>query len=140
MSSFRLNASNEEACEIRLEAFNNSMERSELQVYFTYSMEDTSRIMRLERLASPAARYMLAREYAAKERFAESARILESLGFKEFISLEYFRLYRLGKVWFELQEFDKAKTAFTQSLPMAPNTFLHLETSEWIERCEFELK
>ena len=140
MSSFRLNASNEEACEIRLEALKNPLERGELQVYFTYSMEDTIRIMRLERLASPAARYMLAREYAAKERFAESARILESLGFKESALLEYFRLYRLGKVWFELRDYEKANTAFTQSLPMAPNTFLHLETTEWIERCGFELK
>jgi len=103
-------------------------------------MEDTIRIMRLERLASPAARYMLAREYAAKERFAESARILESLGFKASALLEYFRLYRLGKVWFELRDYEKANTAFTQSLPMAPNTFLHLETTEWIERCGFELK
>jgi len=140
MSSFRLNASNEEACEIRLEALKNPLERGELQVYFTYSMEDTIRIMRLERLASPAARYMLAREYAAKERFAESARILESLGFKASALLEYFRLYRLGKVWFELRDYEKANTAFTQSLPMAPNTFLHLETTEWIERCGFELK
>ena len=140
MSRIWLSASNEEACEIRLEALKNPLERSELQVYFTYSLTDTIRIMRLERLTSPTARYMLAREYAAKERFAESARILEPLGFKESALLEYFRLHRLGKVWFELRDFEKAKTAFTQSLPMAPNTYLHLETSEWIERCEFESK
>ena len=140
MSRLWLSASNEEACEIRLEALKNPLERGELQVYFTYSLEDTIRIMRLERLTSPAARYMLAREYAAKERFAESARILESLGFKESKSLEFFRLYRLGKDWFEVREYEKAKTAFTQSLPMAQNTYLHLVTTEWIERCEFESK
>jgi len=43
-------------------------------------MEDTTRIARLERLTSPIARYLLAREYVAKQRFAESARILESVG------------------------------------------------------------
>jgi hypothetical protein len=43
----------------------------------------------------------------------------------------------MGKVWFKLQEFEKAKTAFVESLPLAPNAFLQLETTEWIERCEF---
>jgi tetratricopeptide (TPR) repeat protein len=135
-----LSASNEEACENRLEALKNSQERSELQIYFTYSLEDTIRIARLERLTSPTARYMLAREYAVKERFAESAQILESVGSMESKTPEFFRLHRLGKVWFELREYEKAKAAFTQSLPLAPNTFLQLATTEWIERCEFESK
>ncbi|MCX6122589.1 MAG: hypothetical protein NTX44_13350 [Ignavibacteriales bacterium] len=140
LSRIRLNASNEEACMLRLEALKNPLERSELQIYFSYSMEDTTRIARLERLKSPIARYLIAREYAAKERFAESARILESVGSPESKTLEYFRLLRLGKVWFELQEFEKAKTAFVQSFPIASNIFLQLETTEWIERCEFESK
>ena len=55
-------------------------------------------------------------------------------------TFEFFRLFRLGKDWFELQDFEKAKIAFAQSLPIAPNTFLQLETTEWIERCEFESK
>jgi hypothetical protein len=137
MLHIHLSASNEEAYALRLEALKNSQERGELQVYFTYSIEDTIRIARLERLTSPIARYLLAREYAAKERFAEGARILESVGSMESKTLEFFRLHRLGKVWFELQEFDKAKIAFAQSLPIVPNTFLQLETTEWIERCEW---
>ena len=108
----------------------------ELQIYFTYSMEDTIRIARLERLISPVARYLLAREYTAKERFIESARVLESIGSMESKTLEFFRLHRLGKNWFELQEYEKAKTAFVQSIPIAPNNFLRLKTTEWIERCE----
>jgi hypothetical protein len=80
---------------------------------------------------------MLAREYAAKERFGESARILESVGPLESKTLEFFRLYRCGKDLFELREFEKAKTVFMQSLPIAPNIFLQMETTEWIERCEF---
>ena len=140
MLRFWLNASNEEACEIRLEALKNPLERGELQVYFTYSLEDTTRVARLERLTTPVARYLLGREYAAKERFAESARMLESVGFMESKSLEFFRMHRLGKVWFELQEYEKAQTAFSQSLPIAPNNFLQLETTEWIERCGFESK
>ncbi len=136
MLSLHLSASNEEACVLRLEALKNSQECGELQVYFTYSMEDTIRIARLEQLTSSIARYLLAREYAAKDRFGKSARILESIGSMESKTLEFFRLHRLGKDWFELLEFDKAKIAFAQSLPIAPNTFFHLETTEWIERCE----
>jgi tetratricopeptide (TPR) repeat protein len=137
MSRIHLNSSYEEACILRLETLKNSQEHGELLVCFAYSMEDTTRIARLERLTSPIARYLLAREYVAKQRFAESARILESVGPMESKTLEYFRLHRLGKVWFELQEFEKAKTAFAQSLPIVPNTFLQLETTEWIERCEW---
>jgi len=137
MSNIHLNASYEEACLLRLEALKSSREYSELQIYFTYSMEDTIRIVRLERLASPAARYLLAREYAAKERFAESAQIFNSMGSVESKTLEFFRHLRIGKVCFKLQEFEKAKTAFAESLPLAPNVFLQLETTEWIERCEF---
>jgi tetratricopeptide (TPR) repeat protein len=135
MLHIRLSASNEEACALRLEALKNSQERGELQVYFTYSMEDTIRIARLERLTSPIARYLLAREYATKERFAEGARILESVGSMESKTLEFYRLHRLGKVWFELQDFEKAKDAFVQSFSIAPNIFLQLETTEWVERC-----
>jgi tetratricopeptide (TPR) repeat protein len=135
MFHIHLSASNEEAYALRLEALKNSQERGELQVYFTYSMEDTIRIARLERLTSPIARYLLAREYAAKERFAEGARILESVGSMESKTLEFFRLHRLGKVWFELQEFEKAKAAFVQSFSIASNIFLQLETTEWVERC-----
>ena len=137
MSNIYLTASNEESCLIRLEALKNSQERNELQVYFTYSMDDTIRIARLKRLTSPVARYLLAREYAAKENFAESIRIFESVGSVDLKTLEFFRLHRLGKDWFELKDFDKAKTAFAESLPIAPNAFLKLETTEWIELSEF---
>jgi len=136
MSALHLNASYDESCALRMEALKNSLERHELRIYFSYSMEDTTRIARLERLASQIARYLLAREYAAKERFAESARIFESLGPMDSKMLEYFRLRRLGKDWYELQEYEKGKTAFAQSLPIALNTFHRLITTEWIERCE----
>ncbi|RPI05739.1 MAG: hypothetical protein EHM64_05445 [Ignavibacteriae bacterium] len=137
MSALHLNSSNEEACAVRLEALKNPEERLGLQVYFTYTLEDTSRIARLERVTGPAGRYLLAREYAAKERYTESARLFASIQFPESKLLEFFRLQRLGKEWFLLQEFTKAKAAFVQSLPMAPNASLQLGTAEWIKRCEF---
>ena len=140
MLSINLSASNEEACMLRLETLKNLQERGELRIYFSYSMEDTTRIAQLERLKSPTAHYLLAREYAAKDRFAESTRILESVGPMESKTLEFFRLRRLGKDWFELREFEKAKTAFVKSFPLASNTFLQIETTEWIDRCVFELK
>ena len=137
MARIHLSTSYEELCALRLEAIKKSQDRNELQIYFTYSLEDTVRIARLERLTCPLARYLLAREYAAKERYIESARIFESVGSMESPVLEFFRLFRLGKVWSELHDFGKAKTAFAQSLPIAPNGFLRLETTEWLERSEF---
>ena len=137
MSRIRLNASNIEACLIRLEAIKNTMERGELQIYFTYSMDDTARVARLERLRSPIARYVLAREMAVKGHFGESARILESVGPMDQKPLEFFRLFRLGKDWFEMKEFDKAMTVFSQSRPLVPDSSLQIETTEWIERCKF---
>jgi tetratricopeptide (TPR) repeat protein len=137
MSRIHMNASYDESCMLRLEAIKNMQERSELRVLFTYSMEDTSRIARLERLRDPITRYLLGREYAAKERFVESAQIFESIRPLESRTLEFFRQYRLGKDWFEVQNFDKAKAAFTQSLHISPDVFLQWGTQEWIERCEF---
>ena len=140
LASVHLSAWYDESCALRLTALKNPQERSEFQIYYTYSMEDTTRMTRLEQLNSPIARYLLAREYAAKERFAESARIFESVGSMESKTLGFYRLRRLGIDWFELKEFEKARTVFAQSLPLAPNTFLQMETSEWIKRCEFESK
>jgi tetratricopeptide (TPR) repeat protein len=137
MARYHLGFSNEEASLLRIEASRNVQERGELRIYFTYSLEDTVRIARIERLTSPVARYLLAREYAAKERFAESARIFESIGPMESKTLEFFRLHRLGRVRYELRDFEKAKTAFAQSLPLVPNTYLQMETSESLELCQF---
>ena len=75
MSRLWLNNANEEACLLRIEALKNPQERGELRVYFTFALEDTVRIARLEHLTDPVARYMLAREYAAKDRFTESGRM-----------------------------------------------------------------
>jgi hypothetical protein len=140
MARIHLNAWYEELCALRLEALKFPQDRSELQIYFTYSMEDTTRMARLERLTSPVARYLLAREYAAKERFNESARIFESIGPMQSETIEFFRLRRLGRDWLEQQEFEKAQAALTQSLPRAPNTVLRSETLEWIEQCEWMRK
>jgi tetratricopeptide (TPR) repeat protein len=136
MSRLHMNSAYEEACALRMEALKNVQERGELRIYFTYSMEDTVRIARLERLTSPLARYLLAREYAAKERYLESSRLFESVRPMESKTLEFFRLRRLGKVWFELKDYEKAKTVFSQALPLAPNVFLQLDQKEWLDRCE----
>jgi tetratricopeptide (TPR) repeat protein len=127
----------EEACALRLESLKNAQERDELKIYFTYNMEDTIRIARLEKLRSPVAKYILAREYAAKERFSESVSVLELLKPMESKTLEFFRLRRIGKNWFELQNFEKAKIAFGQSLQVIPNVLLKMEIEEWIEKCNF---
>ncbi len=137
MASIHLGAWYEEACALRLESLRNMWECKELQFYFIYSMEDTSRIARLERLMLPLSRYLLAREYAAKERFAESAQVLELLGLMESKKLEFFRLRRLGRNWFELQNYEKAKTIFEHALQIVPNIYLKMEVEEWLERCVF---
>lgn len=127
----------EEACVVRLNALKDLQERPVLCTYFSYTTEDTTRIARLERLTGPIARYLLAREYAAKERFRECVSVLESLGSMQTMTLEYFRLHRLGKAWFEVRKYSKAESAFKQSLSMAPSPYLQMETADWIERCEF---
>jgi tetratricopeptide (TPR) repeat protein len=127
----------EEMCALRLESLKNAQERTELEIYFIYTLEDTTRIARLERLMSPVAKYILGREYAAKERFAESVRMLESLKLMESKTLEFFRLRRIGKDWFELQNYEKAAAAFGQSLQVVPNVSLKTDTEEWIEKCNF---
>jgi tetratricopeptide (TPR) repeat protein len=137
IASIHLGSWYEEAIPLRLESLRNIQDRNELRNYFIYAMEDTVRIVRLERLYSSVARYLLAREYAVKEHFSESARVYELHEPMQSRALEYFRLRRLGKVWFELQHYEKAKVFFEQSLLIVPTDYLQMETIEWIERCVF---
>jgi tetratricopeptide (TPR) repeat protein len=127
----------EEAIPLRLESMKDIHNQNDLKNYFICSMQDSIRITRLVHLNSPVARYLLAREYTAKWRFAESIRIFESLGSMKSRALEYFRLKRLGRGWFELQKYEKANAIFEKSLSMAPTAYLRYETTEWIEKCVY---
>jgi hypothetical protein len=138
IARFHLNAWYEEACVLRLESLKNEQDRSELRVYFTYSMEDTVRMDRLSKLSSPLARYLLARELAGKEKYSEACSIFEHMSSSNLKSLEFFYLQRLGRVYFSMQEWKKAGTLFEKALPVAPTISLKIEIKEWIERCEFE--
>ena len=140
MSLFHLNARYEEACVLRLELLKNEQDRSELQVYFTYSMEDTVRIDQLSKLSSLLARYLLARELEGKEKYNEACSILEHMSSSNLKSFEFFYLQRLGRVYFSMQEWKKAEILFEKALPVAPTGSLEIEIKECVERCQFELK
>jgi len=138
MARFHLNAWYEEACMLRLESLKNEQDRSELRVYFTYSMEDTVRIDRLSKLFSPLARYLLARELAGKEKYNEACSIFKQMSSSNLKPLEFFYLQRLGRVYFSMQEWKKARVLFEKALLIAPTISLKIEIKEWVERCEFE--
>jgi tetratricopeptide (TPR) repeat protein len=127
----------EEACAARLEALRDREDRNELGIYFSYAAEDTVRIERLEQLTGPVARYLLAREYAAKKWFRDAVHEFTSIGPMRSTTLEFFRLHRLGRAWFEMRDYEKAKDVFVQSLRITPTDYLRLVTQEWIQRCEF---
>ena len=137
LAQVQLNTSTSELCALRLEALKDQQERNELRIFFTYALDDTARIKRLEHLHHPVARYLLGRMYAGKERWTESAQVLESIGSLESKTLEFFRQFRLGKTWFQLQDFEKARNAFLGAQQQCPNPFLQLTVTEWLERCEF---
>jgi tetratricopeptide (TPR) repeat protein len=140
MARFHLNAWYEEACILRLESLKNEREAQELRNYFVCSMEDTVRIARLSKLSSPIAQYLLARELAGKEKYGEACSILEHMSSSNVISLEFFYLQRLGRVYFSRREWKKAGASFEKALPIAPTGSLEIGIREWIERCEFESK
>jgi tetratricopeptide (TPR) repeat protein len=137
LAKLRIGSRYEEACAVRLEALSDLRDRNELGIYFSYATEDTVRIVRLEQLTGRIAGYLLAREYAAKKRFRDAARVFGSLGPMRSKTLEFFRLSRLGETLFQAQEYDKAKDAFGRSLQIAPTAYLHLVAEEWIQRCRF---
>ena len=140
MACYHLNAWYEEACILRLESLKNEQDRSDLRVHFTYSMEDTIRMDRLSKLSSPVAQYLLARELAGKEKYMEACAILEHINSSNLKTLEFLYFQRLGRVYFSMQEWKKAGALFEKALLVAPTRSLEIETKEWIERCEFELK
>jgi tetratricopeptide (TPR) repeat protein len=94
----------------------------------------------LSKLSSPLAQYLLARELAGKEKYGEACSILEHMSSSNVISLKFFYLQRLGRVYFSMQEWKKAETLFEKALPIAPTASLEMEIRKWIERCEFESK
>jgi hypothetical protein len=137
LSRMQLNNPTMELCALRSEALTDQQERNDLRIFFTYVQDDTTRIARLEKLKHPVARYLLGRLYAGKERLAESAQIFESIEPFKSKTLEFFRLFRLGKIWFQLQNFEKAKSIFLLAQQTSPNLYLQLTTIEWQERCDF---
>jgi tetratricopeptide (TPR) repeat protein len=140
MTSIHLSAWYEEACLLRLESLKDRREEQELKKYFVYSMEDTVRVDRLSKLFSPLARYLLARELAAQENFQEACTMFEHLGIMHDRSLEFFRLYRLGRVYFSLLDWEKARMVFQSALPDVPTASLEIEMKDWIERCRIASK
>jgi tetratricopeptide (TPR) repeat protein len=140
MASIHLSAWYEEACLLRLESLKDRREAQELRNYFVYTMEDTIRVNRLSKLSSSLARYLLARERAAQENYREACNMFEQLGCMNDRSLEFFRLYRLGRGYFSLQDREKARMVFQAALPIVPTTSLEIETKDWIERCECSSK
>jgi tetratricopeptide (TPR) repeat protein len=140
MASIHLSAWYEEACLLRLESLKDRREEQELKKYFVYSMEDTVRVDRLSKLSSPLARYLRAREFAAQENFQEACNMFEHIGSMHDRSLEFFRLYRLGRVCFSLLDWEKARMVFQSALPNVPTASLEIEMKDWIERCRIASK
>jgi len=139
LANIHLNAGYDEACALRLESLKDERDQKQLQVYFTRSMEDTNRIHWLSSLSSPVARYLLAGELIAKDKYGEACSKLEKIDPLDYHSFEFFYLQRLGKVYFLMQEYKKAKIIFSKALSIASSSSFRIEIKEWIERCEFEL-
>jgi tetratricopeptide (TPR) repeat protein len=140
MASVHLSAWYDEACALRLESLKNERERSELLLYYTFANEDTVRLGRLSKLSSPLSRYLLACELAGKGNFAEARSLFEHIDFMTAQQLEFFRLFRLGRVYFSLREWEKAASVYEKAGTVAPTSALAIELREWKERCQFELK
>ena len=137
LAATHLNEWYDEICALRLESLKDKYHQSELRQFFVFYMEDTTRIARLEQLSHPIARFLLAREYAGKERFRESTIVLHSMNGSIFPRLEYFRLRHLGLGYYSLREFEKAKEIFIKALSFVPSSSSELKVKEWIKRCEF---
>ncbi len=126
----------DEICSLRIEALKDR--NNELRQFFIYSMEDTIRIARLEKFRNPLARFLLAREYAGKGRYADCINELIKIDLTNMGKLEYFRLRHLGIAYYSVEEFKLAKDFFKKAMFLAPSSISELNTREWIHRCEFE--
>lgn len=140
LQNVHLDPWSDEACALRLVTMQAEQERHELMILFVYSMEDTARIQRLSKLTSPIARYMLASERVAASQYREACILFEQAETLGSGSIRFFYFQRLGKVYFSMQEWQKAERAFEQAMDVAPTPSAYIEQKNWIDRCKYEMQ
>lgn len=126
----------DEACALRLIALESGPAQGPLWAVLTRSMPDTVRMARLAAINHPVAKYILGQLALANENYTGSLRWLVASGRMPSPALEYLRLRRMGRNWFELQDYQRARSFFEAARPFA-RSGQRLEIDEWIDRCDW---
>lgn len=141
--SILIQGSHEESAEVRLLAISSFPNNSLLRSYFVEHQPDSVRIKTLEALIggkeiqSPLLYYLLAREKMAKKDYQSAVALFQDSGSIGSPVLEQWRLYRLGRCFYELKNYKEAKLNFLKARDAAQQQVHHLQIQEWILRCEW---
>jgi len=134
----------DEACGIRLASLRDAGE-AKLREFVLGDIDDSLRTGWLKKRLSPKPGsflipYLLGRELMNSGQTKEAMEVLLRLGPVRVGVLEFLRLRRMGRMSFDLGNYEEAKVYFWESLNHTTKESHGLETREWISRCDWTEK
>ncbi len=135
LSRLHLSLATDEASACRLEALSLPTELKEWQTLFTYTLEDTVILQRLQYLTSPLSNYYKGKLYFSKNEYRKALQSFQAASGMKYKSLEFFRWYYVGLSNEYDFRFSDAIVAFRQALLYAQTDGMKLETNRHIQRC-----
>ncbi|MBI4418720.1 MAG: hypothetical protein HY563_08075, partial [Ignavibacteriales bacterium] len=131
----------DEACGTRLEVMQRRDER-ELREFVTGHMTDSLRIPWLQdRIArkdsSLLMLYLLGREFMNAGKSEEALRVLVRIRSLGAGILDFMRMRRIARLYYERGDYQKAKMYFWESLNYTPKESHRIETEEWLKKCDW---
>ena len=140
--SMHLNLGWDEAVGIRQASLLDPGSRDIMLEFFRSDMSDSIRCEWLKaRIDSgrhaPLLHYVLGRTLMGLDRYREAIREFESFPSLDSGILEFVRHRRLGRAYFQIAEYQKAKVFFWESLNFTSKQAHEIQTAEWLERCDW---
>ncbi len=135
-----LSVSMNEAAACRIQIFSNTTVRNAMQPYFLQEKDDSARIAFLEHLTeTPStdiiARYLLGKEYSAKEDDSRVIEELQVLSPMDSPILEYLRNLRIARALYNIGSYEQAKLYSWRALNNAANDAQLYQLGDFLQRC-----
>lgn len=139
----RLNSTYDEAASLRLLALSTQQSANAYQSYFAKHQADSSRITLLADLLTSqkhfpsVTHFLMGRELMSQKKYTQASKHLQQVKELNSAPLNYLLQYRLGRSFFAMRDYQRAKMHFRDALNFSTERFRILHVREWIQRCEW---
>ncbi len=126
----------DEACALRIAAITSGRSQGAYWIALTRTIPDTLRMSALQEIREPLAYVVMGQIALGQEQYTGSLQWLQAAGPMADPVLEYLRIRRMARCWFELGAYDRARALYEACRPLASGV-QRAEVEEWIDRCRW---